>query len=106
MAEEPPVAPTPTPAAATGGKQYHDVQPDDTIQSICAKYGCNATKLRKANNFKGSDLPARLVIPKSRNAAAAGGAAPPTRSRRLTLEVDENQRAQLAGEVKPSEPSS
>ena len=94
--------PTGAAAAADGpgappGKLYHDVQPDDTVQSICAKYGCNATQLRKANNFKGGDLPARLVIPKSRNPATAA----PPRSRRLTLEVDEDQRAQLSQMKRP-----
>ena len=99
LADEPPKAPTTY--TMTGGKQYHDVQPDDTIQSICAKYGCNATKLRKANNFKGSELPARLVIPKSR-----GAGVPPPRSRRLTLEVDENTREQLElGAQQAGEPS-
>ena len=99
LADEPPKAPTTY--TMTGGKQYHDVQPDDTIQSICANYGCNATKLRKANNFKGSELPARLVIPKSR-----GAGVPPPRSRRLTLEVDENTREQLElGAQQAGEPS-
>ena len=98
-AEESPKAPTTT--TMTGGKQYHDVQPDDTVQTICAKYSCNATKLRKANNFKGSELPARLVIPKSR-----GAGVPPPRSRRLTLEVDENTREQLElGAQQAGEPS-
>ncbi|KAL7529661.1 hypothetical protein ACHAXR_003086 [Thalassiosira sp. AJA248-18] len=49
--------------------QYHDVQPDDTLQLICLKYGIKATELRRANGFRGTNLkdaPSRLAIPNSK----------------------------------------
>lgn len=49
--------------------QYHDVQPNDTLQYICLKYGLKAVELRKANNFRGTNLkaaPERLIIPGER----------------------------------------
>jgi len=48
--------------------QYHDVQPTDTLNFICLKYRVKAYELRKANNFRGTNLkdaPERLVIPKN-----------------------------------------
>mmetsp|Transcript_24385 Transcript_24385/g.35655 ORF Transcript_24385/g.35655 Transcript_24385/m.35655 type:complete len:202 (+) Transcript_24385:42-647(+) len=50
------------------GKDYvdHEVLPTDTLQGICLRYGINATKLRQANNFSGSNLllaPSKLIIP-------------------------------------------
>ena len=46
--------------------QYYDVQPDDTLQWICLKYGVKAADLRRANGFRGTTLkaaPDRLLIP-------------------------------------------
>lgn len=51
-------------------KLYHDIQPDDTLQWICVKYGVDATDLRKANGFRGTDLkaaPDRLIIPQGKS---------------------------------------
>eukprot|EP00591_Stephanopyxis_turris_P011785 CAMPEP_0195510618 /NCGR_PEP_ID=MMETSP0794_2-20130614/3211_1 /TAXON_ID=515487 /ORGANISM="Stephanopyxis turris, Strain CCMP 815" /LENGTH=248 /DNA_ID=CAMNT_0040638073 /DNA_START=39 /DNA_END=785 /DNA_ORIENTATION=- len=50
------------------GKDYvdHVVLPTDTFQGICLHYGINATKLRQANKFSGSNLllaPSKLIIP-------------------------------------------
>ena len=47
----------------------HTVQRSDTLQLICLKYGISARDLRKANNFRGTNLdaaPDRLVIPQTK----------------------------------------
>ena len=49
---------------------YHEVQPRDTLQGICLQYGVAAYELRRANNFRGTNLkaaPERLVIPQNGN---------------------------------------
>lgn len=51
----------------TGVKElYHLVQPSDTLQGICLRYGITPTELRQSNMFSGSNLalaPSRLRIP-------------------------------------------
>mmetsp|Transcript_20845 Transcript_20845/g.33440 ORF Transcript_20845/g.33440 Transcript_20845/m.33440 type:complete len:286 (-) Transcript_20845:323-1180(-) len=51
------------------GIRYHDVEPLDTIQSICSKYDITARELRQANfALNGSNVqggPKRLIIPPS-----------------------------------------
>ena len=44
--------------------RYHDVEPTDTLQSICSKYNVSATALRRAN-FSMQRGPKKLIIPNS-----------------------------------------
>ena len=51
------------------GIRYHDVEPTDTLHSICSKYNVTATALRRANfSLTGSNVqrgPKKLIIPNS-----------------------------------------
>lgn len=49
------------------GVRYHDVEPSDTMASICSRYGVSAPELRRANlGLNGSNVqggPRRLIVP-------------------------------------------
>mmetsp|Transcript_28164 Transcript_28164/g.51981 ORF Transcript_28164/g.51981 Transcript_28164/m.51981 type:complete len:129 (-) Transcript_28164:46-432(-) len=51
------------------GIRYHDVEPTDTLHSICSKYNVSATALRRANfSLTGSNVQRglkKLIIPNS-----------------------------------------
>jgi len=76
------------------GIRYHDVEPSDTMLSICSKYGITARELRQANfGLSGSNVqggPKRLIIPAAAGSSSDQAKSQPTPKQQRRQEHEEN----------------